>query len=272
MRRLLISVVAALLGVVGAPVLALAAAPALTTATLHMRAGPGTEYPVVDTIPDGAQVYIHGCIRDYSWCDVSWDGERGWAFAMYLEAFYHQRYVPVPAYSAEIDIPLIGFALENYWGEYYRHRPWYRRRFGIERGRYGHEQHGRYGHERHRRYGHEQHHEQHAHREHHRRHEPSHYGHFAVHGPISTVPHARHGQVRHGASAHHERHHAHITVHQNVGRQQPRQTKRVRHRHDHSARKQGHVVRHAGKASDHHHSTHRGRRHAHNKTTTGSGH
>ena len=40
------------------------AASGYATATVNLRAGPGTEYPVVDTVPADAHVDIHGCL-DY---------------------------------------------------------------------------------------------------------------------------------------------------------------------------------------------------------------
>src|SRR5437868_8054501 len=67
-------IVAALLLTV--PTAALAARGIVTT-DVSMRAGPGAGFPVVDRIPGGAHVNIHGCIRSNAWCDVSWDGDRG---------------------------------------------------------------------------------------------------------------------------------------------------------------------------------------------------
>lgn len=44
---------------------------AYTTNDVSLRAGPGTRYPVVRVIPEDAVVYIHGCLRNWDWCDVS---------------------------------------------------------------------------------------------------------------------------------------------------------------------------------------------------------
>ena len=54
-----------------------AATVAVATANVNMRAGPGTEYPVVATIPAGSPITAWGCVADYSWCDVTWGGEIG---------------------------------------------------------------------------------------------------------------------------------------------------------------------------------------------------
>src|SRR3954449_9428659 len=118
-------VVAALLLTI--PSAALAARGIVTTA-VSMRAGPGIGFPVVDRIPGGARVNIHGCLRDNSWCDVSWDGDRGWVSAEYLEYFYRNRYVYLPDYVDEIDVPVVPFVLTTYWSNYYAGRPWYHRR------------------------------------------------------------------------------------------------------------------------------------------------
>jgi uncharacterized protein YraI len=50
-----------------APTAALAA-PGIVTASVGMRAGPGPGFPMVDRIPGGAHVNIHGCLRGDAWC------------------------------------------------------------------------------------------------------------------------------------------------------------------------------------------------------------
>ena|SRR6185312_12542722 len=131
--------------VLAAPTSALAAR-GYATASVNMRAGPGTDYPVVTTIPDNARLNIHGCLSDHDWCDVTWRDNRGWVSANYLDYFYGGRYVHLPSYVEQIDVPVVTFALAPYWNSYYKGRPWY--------GRLGHWQnvwrtHGRYGHLRH---------------------------------------------------------------------------------------------------------------------------
>jgi len=118
-------IVAALLLTI--PTAALAARGIVTT-EVSMRAGPGTGFPVVDRIPGGARVNIHGCLRDNSWCDVSWDGDRGWVSAEYLEYFYRNRYVYLPDYVEVIDVPIVPFVLTSYWSSHYAGRPFFHRR------------------------------------------------------------------------------------------------------------------------------------------------
>lgn len=118
-----------------APVAA-SAQTAFTTNDVNMRAGPGVEYPRVATIPEDASVDIYGCLRGFNWCDVGWDGDRGWVNANFLSYSYGGRYVAVDQWGPRIGLPLIGFEVRDYWGRYYRDRPWWEQRtryFDVER-------------------------------------------------------------------------------------------------------------------------------------------
>ncbi|QOZ68933.1 SH3 domain-containing protein [Bradyrhizobium arachidis] len=109
-----------------APTAALAA-PGIVTVSTGLRAGPGSGFPLVDRIPEGARVNIHGCLRGNAWCDVSFSDDRGWVSSQYLEYLYRNHYVYLPDYVDEIDVPVVPFALASYWSSYYEGRPWYRR-------------------------------------------------------------------------------------------------------------------------------------------------
>ncbi|HET7885857.1 MAG TPA: SH3 domain-containing protein [Bradyrhizobium sp.] len=109
-----------------APTAALAA-PGIVTTSAGLRAGPGPGFPLVDRIPGGARVNIHGCLRGDAWCDVSWSDDRGWISSQYLEYLYHNSYVYLPDYVDEIDVPIVPFVLSSYWSSYYAGRPWYHR-------------------------------------------------------------------------------------------------------------------------------------------------
>jgi len=126
MRPILIAA-AALAGVLALPAAAMAR-PGFVTASLALRAGPSVEFPAVDRIPAGAEVDIHGCIAGYAWCDVAFDGDRGWVNGDYLQFLYHGRRVLIVDYGPEIDFPIVGFDVGTYWGHYYRHRNFYGRR------------------------------------------------------------------------------------------------------------------------------------------------
>lgn len=94
-----------------------------TSAT--MRAGPGSGFPVVERIPAGARVTIHGCIEGGAWCDVSFARERGWVAARTLAYLYRERYVELPEYVEYV--PVAPFVLSTYWSSFYIGRPWFYR-------------------------------------------------------------------------------------------------------------------------------------------------
>jgi uncharacterized protein YraI len=138
-------ILAATAFVIATPAVA-SAASGYATNDVRMRAGPGIEYPIVTTIPGSAHVDIHGCLSEFDWCDVSWRRNRGWVSANYLNYYYNNRYVYLPNYVDEIDVPVVTFVLGSYWDEYYIGRSWYyRRAHWADVWR----RHGRYGHQRH---------------------------------------------------------------------------------------------------------------------------
>ena len=110
-----------------APTAALAA-PGIVTELAGLRAGPGPGFPLVDRIPGGSRVNVHGCLRGDAWCDVSWSDDRGWVSSQYLEYLYRNSYVYLPDYVDQIDVPIVPFVLSSYWSSYYSGRPWYHRR------------------------------------------------------------------------------------------------------------------------------------------------
>lgn len=115
---------------------------AYTTNDVSMRAGPGTRYPVVRMIPEDAVVYIHGCLRNWDWCDVSWRRSRGWVFSDYLEGLYRNRRIGFDEWRDYVDVPYVTFGF-GYWDRYYRDRPWYGHweRWGDRNDRYWRQRH-----------------------------------------------------------------------------------------------------------------------------------
>lgn len=127
MKRLLLGA-----GLVALSAGAAAAAPATVESGLNLRSGPGTEYAVIDTMPAGARVDVGGCTG--GWCQVSFNGEQGYASRAYLDLQtaavepgydyygsygpsygYYNYYEPGYAYS----YPSIGFGW--YGGRRHRH-------------------------------------------------------------------------------------------------------------------------------------------------------
>ena len=103
------------------------AAPGFVTQNINMRAGPDVGYPLVASLPEGTQVEIYGCLPGWTWCDTQVGGARGWVAGVGLQVLYDQQPEPLTGYGEAIGLPFIGFDFDNYWGSYYRGRPWFSR-------------------------------------------------------------------------------------------------------------------------------------------------
>lgn len=80
---------------------------AYTTANLNMRTGPGTNYPVITTVPRGGGVTVFGCTADYRWCDAAFANAKGWVSGKYLSygvqgGYYGQ---PIPSAGVYVGVP-----------------------------------------------------------------------------------------------------------------------------------------------------------------------
>ena len=99
---------------------------AQTAKWVNLRAGPARDYPLVVSFPPGVPIAVQGCVDGYGWCDVIGpSGERGWVYAGNIVYPYQSGYVPITQYGAVIGFPVVTFVIGNYWGDYYRGRPWY---------------------------------------------------------------------------------------------------------------------------------------------------
>ena len=112
--------------VMAAPVGAAQTTIGYTTVDLNLRAGPGTQYPILAVMPAGARVDIHGCTADYRWCDIDWRNYRGWAAGRYLQILRKNYRRPVVSFGIIIGIPFVGFNVDTYWNRHYRKFPFYR--------------------------------------------------------------------------------------------------------------------------------------------------
>jgi uncharacterized protein YraI len=124
MRRLTFGLAAAVAGFVVAPNLA-SALSAVVTESTELRAGPAYDFPVVDSIPSDVRVNVHGCVRGYRWCDVSWRDARGWVPGDELAYLYEGRRVAIVEYGPRIGLPVVVYSFDNYWDRHYRGRSWY---------------------------------------------------------------------------------------------------------------------------------------------------
>ena len=112
----------------GAASSAAAADSGYVTANLNLRAGPGFDYPAVVTMRAGDGVTIYGCLSGWSWCDIDWRGNRGWAAGRYLQVMYQSHRRPITIYGVDLGLPFITFSVDSYWNDHYRSRGFYKQR------------------------------------------------------------------------------------------------------------------------------------------------
>ncbi|QQC64185.1 SH3 domain-containing protein [Paraburkholderia ginsengisoli] len=112
-------------GLLALPGAADAQSQAFTSSTVNVRAGPASDYPIVAQLPGGVPVTVMGCLSNYQWCDVAAPNLRGWVYASRLSSPYQGGNVPLMNYGTVLGLPILGFSIADYWGNYYRGRPWY---------------------------------------------------------------------------------------------------------------------------------------------------
>lgn len=61
------------------------AAPAVTTANVNFRQGPGTGFGSLGTVPNGAEVDLQNCDDTGAWCSVSYNGQNGFISGNYVQ-------------------------------------------------------------------------------------------------------------------------------------------------------------------------------------------
>ena len=93
--------------------------------TTLMRAGPDYDYPAVQRLRRDTSVTVHGCLRDWDWCDVSNRYDRGWVARRDIEVSFRGRRRGITSY---VGIGILSFSFGNYWDDYYRDRPFYSQR------------------------------------------------------------------------------------------------------------------------------------------------
>ncbi len=95
---------------------------AYTVSAARLYAGPQRDYPGVRYVSRGVRVSLHGCLRDWSWCDVTYRSNRGWIVGNALRISYAGRRRNL---AAEMGIGVISFSFGSYWDNYYRGRSFY---------------------------------------------------------------------------------------------------------------------------------------------------
>jgi uncharacterized protein YraI len=105
-----------------------AAGEGFAAGTTTLYAGPDASYPPIDTVPAGARLFVEGCTDGYAWCDVIAGEDRGWIAGDFIQYDYNNQTVFLSGYGAAIGIPIVTFAIADYWGHYYRNRPFFAQR------------------------------------------------------------------------------------------------------------------------------------------------
>lgn len=124
-----IKIIGAVVAFAAMGIAAAQAAPGYSMVNLNLRTGPDTDFPRVGLIPEGDPVEVLGCLRDESWCDIVWAGNRGWVYSEYIALDYRGDYVPLPDVGlSAIRVPVVRFVASDYWGRHYVGRPWYAER------------------------------------------------------------------------------------------------------------------------------------------------
>src|SRR6185312_3000113 len=84
---------------------------------VNMRAGPGTGYAVITTIPAGAPIEVIGCS---SWCQVAFGGTEGFASANYVSgARVGTSYGAAAPYAYAAPPVYEGYYGDGYYGDRY---------------------------------------------------------------------------------------------------------------------------------------------------------
>ena len=104
------------------------AATGFTINDFNLYAGPGREFPRLERVPNNARLEVHGCLRSYDWCDVSYRGERGWIDGNGLVFRDRGRRIVVRDYGPRYSLPMISFNFGSYWDTHYKTHRFYRDR------------------------------------------------------------------------------------------------------------------------------------------------
>lgn len=76
---------------------------------LNLRAGPGPNYAVLDVIPSEAAVTVEGCLAEARWCNVTYEGQTGWAASDYLAVRAGEEVALLSAPPASVTVKTVTY-------------------------------------------------------------------------------------------------------------------------------------------------------------------
>jgi len=93
----------------------------------ELKAGPDDQFPTVVAVQAGVEVDVFGCLSGNSWCDVSFQQERGWVAGQDLEVIFQSKRVKIVEVTTVI-VPVVTFEVKTYWAKYYSSKPFFKDR------------------------------------------------------------------------------------------------------------------------------------------------
>jgi uncharacterized protein YraI len=103
------------------------AAQGVIVANTALHAGPDDQFPPVDEVQAGTNVDVNGCLTGFTWCDISFQRDRGWVTGQDLEIMFQSRRVRVTEATPDV-VPFVAFEFDSYWQQNYHDRPFYKDR------------------------------------------------------------------------------------------------------------------------------------------------
>jgi len=91
----------------------------------RLYAGPLRDFPVLRRMRRGSMITVYGCLRDWTWCDVTSGTDRGWIAADALRVNHKGRRRAV---ANGMGVTLSRFLFGTYWDGHYSSRQFYRQR------------------------------------------------------------------------------------------------------------------------------------------------
>jgi uncharacterized protein YraI len=95
---------------------------------VDLRSGPDESFPIVASIPSKEHMELEGCLQNWTWCDISWNGQRGWVSGHAIEAIYQNKTSYVADIASTANVPVITYNTGTYWDTHYRTAPFYTQR------------------------------------------------------------------------------------------------------------------------------------------------